>query len=379
MAKAKYKMNSRGEFETKLWDGTYNSDGSKHRKRISSKKSSADLEKKVAEFRRAVETNGYSIYSAMSFTEYALNWLDVSKSTKEKNTRIMYQRIINTHLAFLSDVSISDIKHSHFQIAVNNQVEHPRTCKQIYITFRQIIKAAIRDNLLPRSVFEDICEDISLPRYHKPQKRGLTPVERDALFKADLDPRKRAFVSILYYCGLRRGEAIALSRFDFDFKKKTVNVNKVIIFVNGRPELKPYPKTDNSIRTVPIPDAAIKYIEPYVRSCEDPYLFHGRNSSMMTQAAYGRMWNSIINSMNVAAGFNPNAKINKTPKPITGLTAHIFRHDYCTQLCYQVPAISTKMIAKMLGDTERVVLDVYSHIDEEKENVTVAINAARAI
>ena len=28
MAKAKYKQNSRGEWETKIWDGTYNADGS---------------------------------------------------------------------------------------------------------------------------------------------------------------------------------------------------------------------------------------------------------------------------------------------------------------------------------------------------------------
>ena len=47
MAKAKYKMNSRGEYATKIWDGTYNADGSKHRINLKSKKSSADLEKKV--------------------------------------------------------------------------------------------------------------------------------------------------------------------------------------------------------------------------------------------------------------------------------------------------------------------------------------------
>ncbi len=82
--------------------------------------------------------------------------------------------------------------------------------------------------------------------------------------------------------------------------------------------------------------------------------------------------------INFSTLFNPHAKINATPKPIQGLTAHIFRHDYCTQLCYQVPRISTKMIAKMLGDTEKMVLDVYSHIDEEKEDVIGAINLARA-
>ena len=47
MAKAKYTRGKDGFFRTKIWDGTYNVDGSKHRVILSSKKSSADLEKKV--------------------------------------------------------------------------------------------------------------------------------------------------------------------------------------------------------------------------------------------------------------------------------------------------------------------------------------------
>ena len=46
MATTKYKLNSRGYYEAKIWDGTYTKSGAKHRKSITSKKSSADLEKK---------------------------------------------------------------------------------------------------------------------------------------------------------------------------------------------------------------------------------------------------------------------------------------------------------------------------------------------
>lgn len=59
MAKAKYTKNSRGEFETKIWDGTYNPDGSQHRKRLVSKKSSADLERQVNQLKNAVENGQY--------------------------------------------------------------------------------------------------------------------------------------------------------------------------------------------------------------------------------------------------------------------------------------------------------------------------------
>ena len=62
------------------------------------------------------------------------------------------------------------------------------------------------------------------------------------------------------------------------------------------------------------------------------------------------------------------------PENITGLTAHIFRHNYCTNLCYQIPKISIKKIAQLLGDTEKMVLDVYNHIILEKEDAASAVN-----
>lgn len=383
MAKAKYSYNSkRKEWSTLAWDGTYR-DGIKHRVRIASKKSSADLERKVNEFRLAIENGGQVSFSSMSFYEYALHWLEISKSAKEKNTQSMYRNIIENHLSFLDDVNIADIRHSHCQQAVNNQLDHPRLCEQIKLTFDQIVKLAVRDRLLPRSAPEDILSDISLPKYQSPEKRPLNAQEKEALSKVALDPRKNAFVNILYYCGLRRQEALALTRFDFDWKAKTVSINKVVIFDHGQPELKNCPKSDNSLRKVPIPADAIPKIRPYVDSCTDPFLFHSRNSELMTSSGYKRMWESIISALNQALGYNPYVRGEKRMKqgepPIKDLTAHIFRHNYCTQLCYQVPAISTKMIAKLMGDTEKMVLNVYSHIVDEKENVTTSIEKAMAL
>ena len=71
-----------------------------------------------------------------------------------------------------------------------------------------------------------------------------------------------------------------------------------------------------------------------------------------------------------------SAKQSVSEPPIVGLTAHIFRHNYCTMLCYQIPKISIKRIAQLLGDTEKMVLDVYNHIVLEKEDAAGAVNDA---
>lgn len=375
MATAKYKKNYRGEYEARIWDGTYNPDGSKHRKRLVSKKSSADLERQVNRLKNKVENGKYVQKTDIYFTDYANEWLRVKKSVREKNTQAMYRNIINKHLSFLEGIKLSDIRNSHFQLAINNALDKPRTCQQIYITFRQIMKMAVTDNYIGAGMFDMVCSDINLPKMPRREKRPLTEIEKATLSETDFTDRERAFVYIIYSCGLRRGEALALSVFDFRAEngKTTVSITKSLIFDGNTPEIKNMPKTDHGFRELPVPDAAARFLKGYISSVKGIYLFTCRDGGLITHSSYVKMWKSITGKMNHAAGGT-----DAFPA-ITGLTAHIFRHNYCSNLCYQVPAISIKKIAQLMGDTERIVMDVYNHIMEEKEDPAAVINDALAI
>ena len=55
-------------------------------------------------------------------------------------------------------------------------------------------------------------------------------------------------------------------------------------------------------------------------------------------------------------------------EPITGLTAHIFRHNYCTMLYYS--GISQKKAVELMGHSDiKMIMEVYAHLDEKKEAV----------
>lgn len=229
---------------------------------------------------------------------------------------------------------------------------------------------AVIDNYIGSGMFDMICADINLPRYIKPQKRPLTQIEKEAISKADFTDREKAFVYIIYSCGLRRGEALALSKFDFKFEddKSIVSITKSLIFDGNASEIKDMPKTGNGIRVIPIPDTTAKYLKDYISKIKSTYLFTCKSGGTMTHSAYVKMWASIVKKMNYATGGTDAFPV------INDLTAHIFRHNYCTNLCYKVPEISIKKIAQLMGDTENMVLNVYNHIMEEKEDPASVIN-----
>lgn len=372
---AKYKKGPRG-WETQVWDGTYNSNGTKHRIHLYSDKSSRDLEAKVAEYRRKVRDGNIELPADISFLDYSRHWLEVKKGVREKNTKRMYSHVIEKFFFDLEGIRLSDLRHSQIQGLINANMDRPRSCEEIALTIKQVLKMAVDDSYITRDKYHKLVDNLAVPKYKAPEKRALSREEKDALKTAAFTDREKAFVYMIYYCGLRRGEALALTPFDFSFKDSGsfVTITKALIFVGNNSEVKSTPKTERSNRTVPIPEEAAAFLKKYVREIKGTYLFSNlRERDKITLTGYNKMWAGIIDKMNIAAGGSDRFPV------ISGLTAHIFRHNYCTNLCYQIPTVSIKKIAALLGDTDKMVLNVYNHIMEEKEDPLVAITEALAL
>ncbi|MBE5852871.1 MAG: site-specific integrase [Lachnospiraceae bacterium] len=364
MAKAKYTKQSNGYFQTRVWDGTYSEGGKKNYITLRSKKSSKDLEEKVNEHNNAIKERQYVRKTDASFIEYSKAWYLTYKSSLELNGKNMYLNTINKHFKLLTQ-AIGDTNRSHY-ITTINSISGTRSKQIADMTFKQIIKSAIRDKLLPASVYDEIFEDAPKIKYKAPEKRPLHDYEKKALSKANFEPMDKAYVFIIFGCGLRRGEAIALSRFDISLERKEISINKAIAFDENNPVLK---DTKNYVhRIVPIPDATFPFIEEYVKSLKGTYLFPGANTTYISKSSFDKMWRRIIKAM--------QAECKET---ITGLTSHIFRHNYCASLCKQFPAISIKKIAELLGDSEKMVLEVYNHEIEGKIKPIETITKALAL
>ena len=70
---------------------------------------------------------------------------------------------------------------------------------------------------------------------------------------------------MLYWCGLRLGELLALTVADFDFEKQTVRISKSCQRIGGEDVITD-PKTSKSNRVVQMPDFLVQEIEDYIDS-----------------------------------------------------------------------------------------------------------------
>jgi len=334
----------------------YDIHGKQIRKRITAN-SKAELNQKIFETRKEYEL--IKNPSNISFGEYAKKWVDAYKSSKSLRT---YQDCTAMLKKFdpISFMELKRIRQIDLQEIINENKDHPRTCQLMRGLLKQIFDGAIEDGIIARSP----ATKLIVPKYIKIEKRALSISEVTAVKVLKLEPREDFFIKTLYYFGLRPGEALGLMKMDFDLLHKDLTISRSLAFDNNRGYIKPT-KTYTK-RTIPIPEVLIHDLETFLSSVDTLYIFMKENE-LITKSQYKYMWKKIRKAINEQLGGNDNMDITKD------LTPYIFRHNYATMLYYS--NISIKQAAKLLGHADtKMIMEVYAHIDESKENVRAKLN-----
>lgn len=316
-------------------------------------KTKAEVERKAFEMRQKWLEKSDEPDNRMTFLTYARHWFKTAKALKSENTKAMYENVIEKHLTDFKDQFFDEISLSDFQIFINKRADRPETCKKIRLTLKQICAAAMLDGVIKKPI---PIERLSIPVKQEPsEKRALTPREENAVMKANFNPMQKAFVYTLYYTGMRREEALALTPAAINLDGHCVTVSQTLIFDKGVPVIRKCAKNAYSLRTIPLPDAAYDCIKEYLRDCGE-YLFPmpSNKAKLMSHSSYVKFWAGI---QRVLLPLVPTA---------TELTAHIFRHNYATKLFYS--GITPKKAAKLMGHANTtMIMKVYAHLDESRE------------
>ena len=258
MANKKYTLVSDGYYQTKVWDVLILRAVISTGLRFAVPKAVANLERQVAEMKAQVEARNFVRDTNILFIDYARSWKLVYKARTSNNTKRMYDNIIEKHFTALGAVKLMDVQRIHIETLLSNADGHARTQQQILLTFSQILKSAVVDKLLAANVAEEILRNTDKVKYKPKENRALTPAEKKAVFEADYKyVADQAYLYLIYGCGLRREECVALSVFDFNFKKSELSISRAYEYIVND-AVEKGTKTWNSVRTVPIPQKSYR-------------------------------------------------------------------------------------------------------------------------
>lgn len=346
---AKYKKRKDGRYAYQFIAG-YDSLGKKKIKTVYGR-TIPELEAKIFE----AKSNPALFRQKITVSQYCRQYVATFKHNKSDNTRAMYEHSIDYHIEkdfdgmYMCDLTAADV-----QKAVNGLSDKRRTAEIMLVLLKQACAQAIDDGILQRNP----CRKIELPPKKKAvEKRALTEAEKNIIKTVDFTTKEAAFVFLLYGCGMRREEILGLRLCDVSRGLTAITIKQVVTFPDNAAVIKEYPKNDTSLRTVPVPTSCAERIKPYFEEMDAISDKNGLLFPGISKTVYLRFWRRI------------QAKIGSED-----ITAHTFRHNYATMLYYS--GISIKQAAALMGHANtKMIMEVYAHIDAEKENVSERLNS----
>lgn len=152
---------------------------------------------------------------------------------------------------------------------------------------------------------------------------------------------------VLYWCGLREGELLALTKADIDLSNDIIDVNKSYQRIDRKDVITP-PKTKKSIRKVKMPKFLCEELQDYFKSIyglkDDMRIFPVSKSYLHHEMERG-------------------CKESGVKK----IRIHDLRHSHCSLLIDR--GFSAVAIAERLGhESYKVTLDIYAHLFPERQN-----------
>ena len=374
MARAKRREDKR--YEKKITVGR-NFDGSLNRISVYAA-TQKELERKVAEIKVQIEQGIYLSSDTALFGKIAENWIEHFKPTISEKMRLRYKGIIRGKLQPLAEMRVRDLRPMHLQVIINEMAKNgyaQKSMQMVKQTASQILDLAMQNDLVYRNVFEKI----KVPHVDAEERQPITEEQRELILNTWEGHRMGVPALIMLYCGLRRGELLALLWTDIDFRAKTLSVSKAADMPTNATTVKK-PKTKAGTRIVPIPDAIMPALLKARREAISMYVCPAmRTGDIMSAQAYTEAWSSYMHYLNLCAGGrdkvrtkNENGKVCFIPavQAMEPFTAHQLRHSYATML-YDAD-VDVKTAQKLLGHADfSVTMKIYTHLSTEKESAGI--------
>lgn len=224
--------------------------------------------------KKQLESNHIQYYSE-NYREFLISFfLERIKTSVKDSTYSTYSRLINTYIApSLGHYYFSEFSSIIFQNFIDELSEIGLSATTIQLIF-SLIKQTITLASKKGWILEDPLLDVDLPKkkYHKLQPLSL--LEQRELEMLATKSQHGIATLISLYSGLRIGEISGLTWEDIDLEKNFISVNKTVNRITNKTDssnktkvVVGKPKTDFSVRLVPISKRLRKYlIQEKVRS-----------------------------------------------------------------------------------------------------------------
>ena len=305
--------------------------------------------------------------------QYAKDWLEMKHNVSD-NTMNTY-RVLLGHLeeTELGHMKVAEIRAYNIKDYLNTLVLENNSYGYIHLKYT-FIRLVFADAVTCGAILTSPCNIklSSIVKRGKKQEKYLTKREEKNLWEYiksdDTYQKYYLMIYLMLNTGLRIGEVSGLTWNDIDFREGSIKITHQIIRLDKKLRVTD-PKSDSANRTVYISDELCSMLQEHKKI--------PRKIEPMIDGYTGFVFLSKTNEPFYAINFDNilralQHKYEKaTGNSIIHLSAHLFRHTYCSRLVEK--NVPPKIVQYIMGHSDiTTTMDVYAHLEQNtvKEKIS---------
>ena len=339
-------------------------DGKKKKKTKRGFKLEREAKKWEEDFLKEIESKKQTSHDGVTFAGFVEIYKQDNKNTIREHTWQTKENIIRVKLIpyfgkkKLDEITNLDIRHWQ-----NNLLEERREngepyskdyLRTIFNQLSAILSHAVRYYKLPSNPAAGEC----IFQKNSGQEKQCWTAEEYLKFADAIMDKPDAFYAfeILYWCGLRISELLALTPDDIDFKNNVIKIDKGYHRI-GDHDVTDKPKTKKSVRNVDMPDFLAEELKEYIDS-----LYEIENGQRIFEFSEDRLRHIMQNGSKLAG--------------VKRIRMHDLRHSHVSLLINM--GFSSVAIAERLGHKSIEITHQYAHaFPDAQKKIAKRLNMER--
>lgn len=361
-----------------LWEARYTAgydyNGKQKQKSIYGK-TRQEVQKKLTKINANINDGTYIEPNKIKLNEWLLYWLkNYAQNKIRPSTYSSYETYIlkHIHLSFNENLRLNKLTTNDLQLFFNDKYRNgrldgkgglsPKTLKNMYNMFHEALQQAVTNKL----IYSNPIKGVTLPKNKKPDIKTFNESEVLKICNIAKSERLGFAITFVFKTGLRIGEVCGLKWSVFDFEKNVFKINNTLQRVQKKKselkegENKTYiiegePKTQNSIRTIPLSTNTVKQLLEYrerqnkekallgIQPNETDYVFANEFGRYIEPSYLRKLYNKILKKAE-----------------IKHLNFHCIRHTYATIMIDK--GVDVKSLSELLGHSSvEITMNLYCH------------------
>lgn len=373
MATPKEYKNTNGQkrYRIQVYLGTNPLTGKRIKTTINDCKTQKEAQQKAMKAKIAFENGEYNKTPSNTYQDIYNQWIDHYKNTVQESTLVKTEAIFKNHiLPAMSDYKIDKIDVQICQKHINQWFKKLKRFRMVKAYASKVIDYAVTLGVLTNNPMKLVTMPVKIDSPDEIDEEGkfytkdelktfLECLEKESNYKA------YSLFRLLAYSGMRKGEALALTWNDVNFKDNEIRINKALARGKDNRLYVKNTKTGNS-RTISMDKKTMDILNEWKKKQKQDCLVLGYNTLQPKQLVFNNENNEYLQPTKTRKWMlHIQEKYN-----LKIISTHKLRHTHCS-LLFEAGA-SIKEVQDRLGHSDvKTTMDIYTHVTKKAKNEAI--------